>query len=83
MKAAKMIRSLLDDDNYVITVEHDLSILDYISDSISIIYGAPGAFGVVTSPFPVGDGINCFLSGSIPNDEYKFRDFELKFIDKS
>jgi ATP-binding cassette subfamily E protein 1 len=77
MKAAKMIRSLLAHDNYVIAVEHDLSILDYLSDSISIIYGAPGSFGVVTSPFNVANGINCFLSGFIPNDDYKFRDFEL------
>ena len=77
MKAAKMIRSLLGINNYVIAVEHDLSILDYMSDSINIIYGAPGSFGVVTIPFHVANGINCFLSGFIPNDDYKFRDFEL------
>jgi ATP-binding cassette subfamily E protein 1 len=32
LKIAKTIRSLLREDNYVIVVEHDLSILDYLSD---------------------------------------------------
>jgi ATP-binding cassette subfamily E protein 1 len=39
LKAARMIRSLLSPDNYVIVVEHDLSILDYMSDFICCLYG--------------------------------------------
>ena len=34
LKAARCIRSLLDLTTYVITVEHDLSVLDYLSDFI-------------------------------------------------
>jgi len=78
-----MIRSLLTDDNYVIAVEHDLSIIDYLSDSICVIYGFPGACGVVTIPFTVTEGINLFLSGYIPNDSYRFRDSELNFKHKT
>ncbi len=78
-----MIRSLLADDNYIIAVEHDLSILDYLSDSICVIYGTSGAFGVASIPCAVADGINNFISGYIPSDNYKFRDFELKLIDNS
>jgi ATP-binding cassette subfamily E protein 1 len=37
-------------DNYVLVVEHDLSILDYMSDYICCLYGVPSAFGVVTKP---------------------------------
>lgn len=37
-----MIRSIVKDDNYVIAIEHDLSIVDYLSDSICVIYGIPG-----------------------------------------
>ena len=56
-----MIRSMLKDDTYVIVVEHDLSVLDYLSDFICCLYGKPGAYGVVTMPFSVREGINIFL----------------------
>lgn len=74
-----MIRSLLVADNYVIVVEHDLSILDYLSDFICCLYGAPGAYGVVTMPFSVREGINVFLAGFIPTENMRFRDEELSF----
>lgn len=79
LKAAKMIRSLLNADNYVIAVEHDLSILDYLSDFICVLYGQPGAYGVVTMPYSVREGINIFLAGFIPTENLRFRDDELTF----
>lgn len=39
LNAARMIRSLLVPDNYVVVVEHDLSVLDYLSDFICVLYG--------------------------------------------
>jgi ATP-binding cassette subfamily E protein 1 len=74
-----MIRSLLGADNYVIAVEHDLSILDYLSDFISVLYGEPGVYGVVTMPYSVREGINIFLAGFIPTENMRFRDEELTF----
>ena len=74
-----MIRSLLTEDNYVIAVEHDISILDYLSDSICVMYGKPGAYGVVTIPYTVNKGINNFLKGYIPDEEYRFRENEVTF----
>lgn len=50
---------------YVIVVEHDLSVLDYLSDFICCLYGKPGAYGVVTLPFSVREGINIFLAGGV------------------
>ena len=79
LNAARMIRSLLAHDNYVIVVEHDLSILDYLSDFICCLYGNPGAYGVVTMPFSVREGINIFLGGFIPTENLRFRDEELSF----
>lgn len=79
LKAARMIRSLLSPDNYVIVVEHDLSILDYLSDFICCLYGNPGAYGVVTMPFSVREGINIFLSGFVHTENMRFRDEELTF----
>ena len=79
INAARMIRSLLVPDNYVIVVEHDLSVLDYLSDFICCLYGNPGAYGVVTMPFSVREGINIFLAGFIPTENMKFRDEDLTF----
>ena len=42
---------------YVVVVEHDLSVLDYLSDFICCLYGVPGAYGVVTMPFSVREGV--------------------------
>ena len=57
---------MLDDDQkYVVCVEHDLSVLDYLSDFVCCLYGQPGAYGVVTQPASVRDGLNIFLSGAL------------------
>lgn len=74
-----MIRRLLNNDTYVIVVEHDLSILDYLSDFICCLYGTPGAYGVVTMPMSVRTGINVFLAGFVPSENMRFRDEELTF----
>jgi len=64
---------------YVIVVEHDLAILDYMSDFVQCLYGAPGAYGVVTSRSRVRNGINQFLAGFIPSDNMRFRPYALTF----
>lgn len=46
---------------YIIVVEHDLSVLDYLSDYICCLYGVPGAYGVVTMPFSVREGESFFF----------------------
>lgn len=79
LKCALTIRSLLNDDRYIIVVEHDLSVLDYLSDYICCLYGAPGAYGVVTMPFSVREGINIFLDGFVPTENLRFRESSLVF----
>ncbi len=39
----QVIRDLLTPKTYVIVVEHDLAVLDYLSDFICCLYGKPGA----------------------------------------
>lgn len=65
--------------SYVIVVEHDLSVLDYLSDFICVLYGMPGVYGVVTLPFSVREGINIFLDGLIPTENLRFREASLSF----
>jgi ATP-binding cassette subfamily E protein 1 len=60
-------------------VEHDLSVLDYLSDFICCLYGKPGAYGVVTLPFSVREGINIFLAGFVPTENLRFREEGLTF----
>lgn len=83
LNAAQLIRSIVDGDagqkRYVVVVEHDLSVLDYLSDFICVLYGVPGAYGVVTMPFSVREGINVFLAGYIPTENMRFRTEELTF----
>ncbi|KAL4429493.1 hypothetical protein ABPG74_001338 [Tetrahymena malaccensis] len=79
LKAAQVIRSLIDEKNYIICVEHDLSVLDYLSDFVCCLYGAQTAYGIVTMPFSVREGINIFLAGFIPTENMRFRDYGLSF----
>ncbi|XVF73209.1 hypothetical protein PTKIN_Ptkin12aG0182800 [Pterospermum kingtungense] len=79
LKAAQVIRSLLRPDSYVIVVEHDLCVLDYLSDFICCLYGKPGAYGVVTLPLSIREGINVFLAGFLPTENLRFRDESLTF----
>jgi len=64
---------------YCIVVEHDLAVLDYLSDFICCLYGTASAYGVVTMPFSVREGINVFLAGFIPTENLRFREESLSF----
>ena len=79
LSAARTIRELLRPDDYVIVVEHDLSVLDYLSDFICVLYGKPAVYGVVTLPASVREGINIFLDGNIPTENLRFREESLTF----
>mmetsp|Transcript_26140 Transcript_26140/g.38692 ORF Transcript_26140/g.38692 Transcript_26140/m.38692 type:complete len:655 (-) Transcript_26140:1783-3747(-) len=83
LTAAHMIRQLLEGETgwkkYVLVVEHDLAVLDYLSDYVSVLYGQAGGYGVVTMPFSVRVGINAFLAGYIPTENLRFRTDALTF----
>jgi len=80
MGASLVIRNLLETEgSYVIVVEHDLAVLDYMSDFVCVLYGKPSAYGVVTMPFSVREGINVFLAGFVPTENLRFREDALSF----
>lgn len=76
LNVAKLIRDLIDNDKYIAVIEHDLSILDYISDYICILYGVPGAYGIVSHPLSTSNGINTYFDGYIPGENMRFRQNE-------
>ena len=70
---ANLIKSKRTENNYIVVIEHDLSILDYISDSISILYGSPANYGVVSMSYKTSQAINILLDGFIPGENMRFR----------
>jgi len=79
LQAARAIRSLRDDEKTVIVAEHDLAILDYLSDQICMFYGTPSVYGIVSHVHGVRVGINIYLQGFIPDENVRFRDEPIVF----
>lgn len=79
LNAAKLIRSLAEDGKGVMVIEHDLAVLDYLSDYVHVLYGKKSAYGIVSNPKSVRNGINEFLAGFIKDENVRFRREELKF----
>jgi ATP-binding cassette subfamily E protein 1 len=77
MVAAEVIRDLRSD--YIIVVEHDLAVLDYLSDFVCCLWGVAGAYGVVTMPYTTREGVNIFLDGYVPTENLRFRKNPLVF----
>lgn len=80
LKISQMIRDL-GDIKQVMVVEHDLAILDFLADNISLMYGEPGGFGVVAKPMTVKQAINVFLDGYMRVENVRFRDKPVEFMD--
>ncbi|MHB8546524.1 MAG: ribosome biogenesis/translation initiation ATPase RLI [Nitrosotalea sp.] len=76
---ARVIQDLAKAGKSVMVVEHDLTLLDYLSDFIEILYGEPAAYGIVANMLSTKVGINVFLDGYLPNENVRFRDAAFKF----
>jgi ATP-binding cassette subfamily E protein 1 len=79
---ARAIRSLKEQQKTIIVAEHDLAIIDYLSDQICVFYGEPGVYGVVSHVHGVRTGINIYLQGYIPDENIMFRRESIVFHEK-
>lgn len=79
---ARAIRSLKEHQKTIIVAEHDLAIIDYLSDQICVFYGEPGVYGVVSHVHGVRTGINIYLQGYIPDENIMFRKESIVFHEK-
>jgi len=79
IKIAKLIRELAKENVAIIIVEHDLATLDYLSDEIQIVYGKQACYGIFSQPKSVRRGINEYLDGYLPDENIRFRNYEIKF----
>ena len=79
LEAARAIRSLREENKIIIVAEHDLAVLDYLSDYICILYGVPGVYGIVSHVHGVRTGINIYLDGFIRDENLRFRKEPIRF----
>jgi ATP-binding cassette subfamily E protein 1 len=78
--AARLVRELAEEeDRSMLVVEHDLAILDMLADNLHVAYGEPGAFGVITDPKSVRNGINEYLTGYLDNENIRIRPEAIEF----
>jgi ATP-binding cassette subfamily E protein 1 len=82
LKVVTFIKSLAQQTS-VIVIEHDLIILDAVSDQMHIMFGKAGAYGIVSLPKATKAGINTFLDGYIREENMRFRDHPIKFLAKN
>jgi len=78
LKASTAIMKMTE-SNYVVCVEHDLCVLDYICDYVTCLYGESSCYGVITSLYGTFHGINNYLDGYFKKENVKFRDQPIKF----
>jgi ATP-binding cassette subfamily E protein 1 len=70
----------LTENSSVMVVEHDLILLDYLSDYINLVYGKPGIFGFVSNIKTSREGINDYLEGYSKDENYRFRTHKVDFF---
>lgn len=79
LRAARVIRKAAERGAMVIVAEHDLAVLDYLSDDIYILYGEPDVYGIFSHIHGVREGINIYIEGYIPDENIRFRDAPIRF----
>src|SRR5437870_977835 len=78
LEVAKVIQSL-SKEKYVVVVEHDLAVLDFLADTVFLMYGEEGAYGIIAQPRPVRTAINVYLGGYLKEENIRFRDRAIGF----
>ncbi len=82
LKVAKYLKETVK-DNALMIVEHDLIMLDYLADYIYILYGKSKEYGIVSMIKSAKKGINQYLNGFLKEENMRFRDYKLNFIERN
>ncbi len=82
IKISNIIKKL-SKDKIVMVVEHDLAIMDKMADQVNLVYGSPGAYGVITHEKSTNKAINAFLSGYLREENVRIRPNSIDFNIKS
>ncbi|MCE4625456.1 MAG: ribosome biogenesis/translation initiation ATPase RLI [Desulfurococcales archaeon] len=79
VRVARLINREVKPGKFFLVIEHDLAVLDYLSETVHILYGEPGVYGIVSQPYGVRNGINHFLEGYLPAENIRLRKEPIKF----
>jgi ATP-binding cassette subfamily E protein 1 len=79
VNAARVIRNLILLGKNVFVAEHDLAILDYLSDDVFVLYGEPNVYGITSNVHGVREGINIYITGYISDENVRFRESPIIF----
>ncbi len=80
IKVSKFICELANEETAVLVIEHDLIILDYMTDLIHLMYGKEDAYGIVSMVKSTKTGINIYLDGYMKDENMRFRDHKITFF---
>jgi ATP-binding cassette subfamily E protein 1 len=83
LAVSRLISGLAESGKAVLVVEHDIAFLDYVANYVQIIYGEPGAYGIVSGLYAARTGINALLDGYLPQENIRFRDHAVSFGQRS
>jgi ATP-binding cassette subfamily E protein 1 len=78
LRVAQVIQDLAQKKR-VLVVEHDLAVLDFLTDQVHLVYGEEGAYGVITAPRSVRHGINTYLDGFLVEENIRVREEAIRF----
>lgn len=82
LNSSKVIKEIAKDKTALL-IEHDLVVLDYMTDFINIMYGQAGAYGMLTGVKTSKVGINTYLEGYSKDENVRFRDKPISFDKES
>ncbi|NPA22045.1 MAG: ribosome biogenesis/translation initiation ATPase RLI [Candidatus Micrarchaeota archaeon] len=63
----------------VVVVDHDLAFIDYVVDYVYLFVGEEDTYGFASNIRPVRNGINEYLEGYLKTENFRFREFPIKF----
>ncbi len=78
LRVAQVIQDLAEKKR-VIVIEHDLAVLDFLTEQVHLVYGDEGAYGVMTAARNVRHGINTYLDGFLVEENIRVRDEAIRF----
>ena len=79
LAVSRLITEIAASGKSVLVVEHDIAFLDYVANYVQVIYGEPGAYGIVSGLYASRTGINALLDGYLPQENVRFRDHAVTF----
>lgn len=77
--ASDVISENVGDESTTFVVDHDLTFLESLCDTVHILYGDTNNYGVVSNPVSTRNGINDYVRGYVSSDDVKIRDTQFEF----